>query len=96
VRAVLQWLVDGLLDNLLPAMIASPLLISAFALFALAYIEAHRRAKGPKNLAKGELRTTLGVSLSPLGGERSQCALSAPLRGAERLMPPRVEKCRRN
>jgi hypothetical protein len=44
-RAVLQWLVDGLLDNLLPAMIASPLLISAFALLALAYTEAHRRTK---------------------------------------------------
>ncbi len=50
-----HWLVDGLLGNRLPAMIACPLLISAVVLLALAYTEGHRGPKGPRLLAEEEL-----------------------------------------
>ena len=53
--AVFRWLVDGLFDNALQAMIACPLLVSAFAFLVLAYTDAHRRSQDPRSIAEKAL-----------------------------------------
>ncbi|MGO9830244.1 MAG: hypothetical protein ACLPJH_08885 [Myxococcaceae bacterium] len=51
-KAVFQWLLDGFLNNPLLAMIACPLLISAFAFVVLAYVDTRRSRKHPRPIAE--------------------------------------------
>ncbi len=51
-KPVFQWLLDGFLNNLLLAMIACPLLISAVAFVALAYIDTRGSRKDPRPVAE--------------------------------------------